>query len=118
MVVEDEKDLLTIIRRYLEKWDFNIAAFQDPLRALESFKENPSIFSLILSDVRMPGMDGIRLAKEITKVKPDAEIIMMTAFEIDDEICSGLPSIKKEDILHKPFTLDQICLAVKSRLDG
>jgi DNA-binding NtrC family response regulator len=106
-----------IIHRYLEKWNFNVAAFQDPFRALESFEKNSSLFSLILSDVRMPGTDGIHLAKEIAKVKPATQIIMMTTFEMDDDICRDLPSVKKEEILHKPFRVEQMCLAVKKRLD-
>jgi DNA-binding response OmpR family regulator len=116
MVVEDEKDLLTIVQRHLEKWGFTIAAFQDSMKALESFKENPYEFSLILSDVRMPVLDGIHLAKQILETRADAKIMMMTAFDIDDKICSDLHSIRKEDVIHKPFRLAAICEAVKKQL--
>ena len=113
MVVEDEKDLLTIVYRYLVKWGFGAEPFDDPVKALQRFKENPSAFSLVLSDIRMPGMDGIHFAKEVLKTRPDAKIVMMTAFEQDGYVCSNLPMIKKEDILKKPFRLAEICTAVK-----
>ena len=113
MVVEDEKDLLTIVHRYLVKWGFDVEPFNDPVKALQRFNESPYAFSLILSDVRMPGMDGIHFTKEVLKLRPDAKIVMMTAFEQDGYICSNLPMIKKEDILKKPFRLVEICTAVK-----
>ena len=115
-MVEDEKDILKMVQHQLGKSGFTIAAFQDPVKALESFKEDPSAFSLILSDVRMPVLDGIHLAKQILEIKGDAKIIMMTAFDIDDKICSDLHSIRKEDVSLKPFRRAAICEAVKKQL--
>lgn len=116
MVVEDESDILRIVQLYLKKWGFDVEPFDSPFKALEAFRERPSAFSLVLSDVRMPGMDGIQLAKEIIKIKQDAKVVMMTAFEMDEQIGSSLPNIKKEDILHKPLKLVDVCTAVKKRL--
>lgn len=112
MVVEDEKDLLLIIERYLIKWGFRVEPFDDPLKALERFNRDPNAFSLALLDVRMPGMDGVHLAKEIMKIRADAKIVMMTAFELDEYVCS-LPTIRKQDILKKPFRLAEVCTAIK-----
>lgn len=112
MVVEDEKDLLAVVERYLLKWGFRVEPFDDPLKALERFRQDPDAFSLALLDIRMPGMDGVSLAKEITKTKPGTKIVMMTAFELDEYVCS-LPMIRKEDILKKPFRLAEVCTAVK-----
>jgi DNA-binding NtrC family response regulator len=116
MVVDDEKDILRIIQLYLKKWGFDVEPFDNPFEALEAFRERPSAFSLVLSDIRMPGMDGIQLAKEIIKIKQDAKVVMMTAFELDEQISSSLPNTKKEDILRKPLRLVDICTAVKKRL--
>ena len=55
---------------------------------MQRFKENPSSFFLILSDVRMPEMDGVHLIMEILAIKPDTKIVMMTAFELDWHISS------------------------------
>ncbi|WP_431754751.1 response regulator [Nitrososphaera sp.] len=113
MVVEDEEDLLTVVYRYLVKWGFDAEPFGDSIKALQRFKESPSAFSLVLSDVRMPGMDGIHFTKEVLKIRPDTKIVMMTAFVQDEYVCSNLPMIKKEDTLKKPFRLAEVCTAVK-----
>ncbi|MGI0039527.1 MAG: response regulator, partial [Nitrososphaera sp.] len=102
-----------VVYRYLVKWGFEAEPFDDPVKALQRFRENPSAFSVVLSDVRMPGMDGIHFTKEVLKIRPATKIVMMTAFEQDGYVCSNLPMIKKEDVLKKPFRLAEICTAVK-----
>jgi DNA-binding response OmpR family regulator len=112
MIVEDEKDLLLVIEQYLIKWGFQVEPFADPLEAPERFNQDPDAFSLALLDIRMPGMDGIHLAKEIMRIRAEVKIVMMTALELDEYICS-LPTIRKHDILKKPFRLAGVCTAIK-----
>jgi DNA-binding response OmpR family regulator len=116
MVIDDEQDVLKIVELYLEKWNYQVDPFSSSLQALEKFKQKPSEYSLILSDVRMPGLDGVHLAQEIQKVREDANIILMTAFEMDEYVTDNLPTIKKEDILKKPFKLNEVCSTVKKHL--
>jgi CheY-like chemotaxis protein len=119
MVVDDEYDVLYIVRRHLEKWGFEVDTFSDPYHALQVFKQNQDRYSLVLTDIRMPEMSGIALAAMILKVKPDCKIVIMTAFEIlADELKISLPTIKHDDILQKPFTQNQVCNAVKKHLQA
>jgi DNA-binding NtrC family response regulator len=117
MVVDDEFDIVMIVRRYLEKWGFSVDTFTNPLYALEKFKENSDAYSLGLLDIRMPEMMGTRLAVLLQEVKPDFKVVIMTAYEITpDELHTHLPMITHEEILQKPFKLVQICNAVKKQL--
>lgn len=116
MIVDDEPDLLKIVEMYLRSWGFEIDAFSDPVTALGYFQENPTI-SLVLTDVRMPNMSGIELAKHLLRLKPDIKIMLMTAYQIDSlDLESNLPIIRSEDILKKPFRLKEICEGVKKQL--
>jgi len=118
MVVDDEFDLAFVIRRYLEKWGFEVDTFTNPLYAYEIFKMNPDRYSLLLTDIRMPEMTGIRLAKLVQEIRPRIKVVIMTAYEITpNELSEHLPSISHDDILQKPFKLLQICTAVKKQLD-
>jgi two-component system cell cycle sensor histidine kinase/response regulator CckA len=118
MVVDDEFDIVMIIRRYLEKWGYTVDTFTNPQYAYQIFKANPERYSLVLADIRMPEMTGIRLANLMLEVKPDMKIVIMTAFEIaPDELHTQLPTITRRDILQKPFRLEQICNAVKKQLE-
>jgi DNA-binding NtrC family response regulator len=116
MIVDDEQDILIITRRAVERWDYEAEAYSNPIEALQRFREAPNAFALALLDVRMPMMDGISLAKELTNVNPSVKIELMTAFDIDQELFSKLPMMKKEDILQKPFKLVQICEAIKRHM--
>lgn len=117
MAVDDEFDIIFVIRLYLEKWGFEVDTFTNPVYALEVFKANPEQYSLMLTDIRMPEMTGIRLAKLVQEIKPSVKVVIMTAYEVTpDELSEHLPSISYEDILRKPFRLLQICTAVKKQL--
>lgn len=117
MVVDDEFDIIAIIRRYLEKWGFDVDTFTNPVYAYEVFKANPDRYSLLLTDIRMPEMSGIRLARLIKDIKPSIKVVIMTAYEVTpDELGESLPNITHKDILQKPFKLLQICTAVKKQL--
>lgn len=117
LVVDDEFDIVMIIRRYLEKWGYSVDTFTNPLYAYQIFKDNPERYSLALLDIRMPEMTGIRLASLMLKVKPEMKVVIMTAYEVaPDELHMHLPMITRNDILQKPFKLVQICNAVKKQL--
>lgn len=117
MVIDDELDILHIVRLYLEKWGFKVETFSDPTVALQHFRKNPEDYSLCLLDIRMPEMSGIALTTMMRKTKPDIKILIMTAFEmVAEELKPSLPTIKREDLIQKPFKLVQICTAVKRQL--
>lgn len=117
MVVDDDLDIVHIVRKYLEKWGFSVDTFTNPLFALQMFKDNPDRYSVALLDIRMPEISGVGLAALMLKAKPDAKIIIMTAYDIfAEDLKQSLPSIKHGDILKKPFTMIQVCTAVKKHI--
>src|SRR4029078_6979445 len=85
MVVDDEFDIVMIIRRYLEKWGFEVDTFTNPAYAYEVFKANSERYSLLLTDIRMPEMTGIRLAKLVQEIKPGIRVVIMTAYEVEPD---------------------------------
>lgn len=114
MVVDDEVDIVFVVRRYLEKWGFSVDTFTNPNNALQTFKAHPDRYSIALLDIHMPEMHGIALGNLMLKVKPNMNIVIMTAYEIEpDDLATNLPTIKRDDILQKPFKLVQVCSAIK-----
>lgn len=117
LVVEDEEDLLRMVEIYLLRWGFAVDGFTRPAEALEHFERNPSIYSLVLTDIRMPDMTGLELAERVHKIKPDIKVILMTAFDLSPkDLETTLPIVKYSSILFKPFKLAEICNAVKKQL--
>jgi len=108
---------MKMVERYLQAWKFEVDGFTDPVEALEYFKRNPSFFSLVLTDVRMPGMSGIELAKKIIQIRPDTKIMLMTAYDVPSlKAEDSLPIVLYNEILNKSFRLAEICNGVRKQL--
>jgi DNA-binding response OmpR family regulator len=116
LVLDDEFDLSMLVKQILRKDNFkNVFAFTDPLLALEHFKINHKDYSLIISDIRMPIMNGFEFVREARKVNAKVKILLMTAFEIDDkEFARVLPNPKIDGLIRKPTSAKQILKTVSS----
>jgi CheY-like chemotaxis protein len=73
--------ILHLIKTSLEKADLSVSSFTDPLMALETFRQTPSSYDLVISDIRMPHLSGYELIQQIKKIKPEINILLMSAFE-------------------------------------
>jgi CheY-like chemotaxis protein len=116
MVLDDDFDLATLVKQILQKDGFNnVFSFTDPLLALEHFRINHKDYSLIISDIRMPVMNGFQFVSEARKINPKIKILLMTAFEINDkEFAQALPKPKIDGLIRKPATSKQILNMVSS----
>jgi CheY-like chemotaxis protein len=116
LVLDDDFDLASLVKQILQKHGFkNVFAFTDPLLALEHFKINQKDYSLIVSDIRMPIMNGFEFVRKARKINPKVKILLMTAFEIDDkEFARVLPKPKIDGLIRKPASSKQILDMVSS----
>ena len=80
-----------------------VFAFTDPLLALEHFQTNHRNYSVVISDYRMPTMTGMELLSRIKEVNPAVIGIMMSAFEIQDELFNECDCVDK--FLQKPISI-------------
>ena len=113
-VVDDEFDIVNIIKSYLQGLGLNVFGFTDPLLALEHFKINCKNYILVISDIRMPGMNGYECIKQVKKISPKVKLVLMTAFEIEDkEFHNILPDIKVDAFLQKPFSIGHLNNIIK-----
>ncbi|MFL6425816.1 MAG: response regulator [Nitrososphaeraceae archaeon] len=109
LAVDDDSDIVTLIEQALQRHKFKVSAFTDPAMALEDFKVNCKDCSLILSDIRMPGMNGYEFVRKIKEIDKQVKVILMSAFEINvNEFHNLLPDIKIDAFLQKPFHMQRI----------
>ena len=118
IVIDDEADITYILQQFLTKSGYNVAAFTDPLLSLDFFKINPSRYSLIITDLRMPGLSGIELANKIREINEQIMIILITAFEIND-LSKNMQFInaKIDKVIQKPIKLLEIKKIVNDLLN-
>ncbi len=84
IIVDDEIELADLFKEFLKKEGFNAISFTDPIMALEYFRETSGKHSLIITDMRMPDINGIDLAKNIREINNEIKIFLMTAFDAKD----------------------------------
>jgi CheY-like chemotaxis protein len=84
IVIDDEMELALLFKSFLEKEGYDVVSFVDPLIALDFFKETSNKHSLVITDLRMPGICGIDLAIQMRKINKNIHIFLMTAFETKD----------------------------------
>jgi len=82
--VDDELELASLFKAFLKNEGYDVISFTDPVLALEYYKETVDKHSLIITDLRMPGISGIDLAKSIRQINSKIKIFLMTAFESKD----------------------------------
>src|SRR6266568_2193503 len=76
---------------------------------------NHDKYGLVLSDLRMPGMNGYEFIKKVKEIKPEVKVFFMTAFEIDDiEFRRVLPSVKIDEFIQKPISLERLITLVRN----
>lgn len=117
MVVDDEKDILRIIKRDLEVTnEFMVEIFSSGIEALNAFKNHEvGYYDAIITDIRMPKMNGFELYRQIKEINPQTKIAFITAFEINkDEFNKVLPSIEVKDFIIKPIDMDDLIFKIKS----
>ena len=118
MVVDDERDILRIIKRDLEANNntFTVDIFSSSEQALQAFEGHPSdYYDLILTDIRMPRMNGFELYRRIKEKNPTMKIAFITAFEINrEEFNKVLPSIDVKDFIIKPISMSDLIIKLKS----
>jgi DNA-binding NtrC family response regulator len=117
-IVDDEDDIAKLFLDALGTINgITIFAFTDPVMALEHFKLNKENYVLVISDLRMPGLTGTELIKELKKSNRFIRTILMTAFTINDNLFQEFT--KKELIngfLQKPIRLDDLRAEVNNQL--
>ncbi|MDQ3969271.1 MAG: response regulator [Thermoproteota archaeon] len=104
LVVDDDSDIVQVLKLGLLKNRFLVDAFTSPEEALQSFKSNAEAYCVVLSDIRMPALSGIQLARKVKEINPNVKVILMTAFEIrDNEFSKVFPSTHVDGFVQKPI---------------
>ncbi|MBC2717362.1 MAG: response regulator [Desulfobacteraceae bacterium] len=117
MIVDDEALIVQINRKTLENLGYRISTYTCSEEALDAFRAHPEKFDMVITDMSMPKINGIQLAKEIFSVRPDLPIIICTGFSdlINEETVESF-GIRK--LVMKPILRKTLALTVREVLDN
>ena len=110
IVVDDDPDIARAFEIGLLMNGFLVDAFTDPEEALQNLRSNSKdYYSLMLSDIRMPKMSGIQLARKVKEINPSIKVVLMTAYEVKDNKFSKVsPPIHVDGFIQKPTSITDL----------
>ena len=117
LVVDDEPDIAFVLRMGLENNAFAVDSFTDPLRAIHNFKED--YYAMVITDIRMPKMNGFELYRELKKKDDKIKVAFMTAFDIyHSEFNMVFKNTDVKLFFKKPVTLAAMIDGIRQELNS
>lgn len=113
LLVDDDRNFLRVLNYHIEDLGFHTVATSSPRQAMQLLREQE--IDLVVSDLRMPEMDGIELLQEIKKLTPDLPVIVLTAHGSIDRAVEAIKN-GAYDFLTKPFEKEEVLQTIKNAL--
>ena len=114
LIVDDDEKMRTILQKVLQREGYDVALANNGQNAIYHLQKTG--FDLVLSDIRMPGMDGLELLQKIRDISTDITVVMMTAFGSVD---SAVEAMKQGayDYINKPFKMDEVLICLSRAVE-
>ena len=109
LIVEDEIGLLDILEESIEEYVNKVFVAKNGIEGLEIFQQKE--IDLIISDIHMAKMTGLRMSNEIRKFDPHVPIIFLTAYDTDENMIEAI-NLKSKSVLKKPFDKKQLIVSM------
>lgn len=114
LIVDDEKDIVQLMSETLNQWGYHTITARDGQEALEKFRQKP--VDVVVTDLKLPGMDGVKLLEEIKQIDEETEVIVITGYPA---VNSAVEAMKRgaHDYLIKPIDMSEFKLKLEQGLE-
>ena len=110
LVIDDEKATLSMFRLFLDAYGYRVYTAENGAEGLEIFrKEKPAI---VLTDIKMPGIDGLAVLQQIKEIAPKTSVIVITGHG-DTDLAEQAAVLNAVDIIHKPIKKEALDAALE-----
>ena len=116
LIIDDEVDIVTVMKKGLELAGFSVAAESDPIEAFKNFRRDA--YDLVLLDVRMPDVDGIELYGRLREIDSNLKVCFISTFVAGEyeKIRQQYPELINNCFIEKPVTMTRLVQIVNSQL--
>ncbi len=114
LIVDDEEDIRLLLKEVLSFPDYNVWTASGGLEAINMMKE--ADFNIVITDIRMPGVDGVEVARKFKEANSDTTIIAMTGYASTQSALAVLEG-GAYDYITKPFNIDEVRITVKRAVE-
>jgi DNA-binding NtrC family response regulator len=121
-IVDDEIDITELFHYAISTSieGVSVITFNDPIIALEHFTDNKKNYALVISDLRLPNLNGLELLKKVKQLNPSVRTILISAYEVDED--QVFQNYMKQGIINlfvkKPIGLPELCQEVANQVRG
>ena len=117
LLIDDERDDLFVLEKFLTLEGYGVKSFSNSREALDHFsRTNPSFYDLIISDIRMPEINGLELYLSLKAIKNDVKVLFASCIELAEEILSVMPGVRREQLIKKPVEQEVLIDLVKKAI--
>lgn len=102
-VIEDEIDVLNLYQEVLENEGYTVFAYNDPIEAINNIQQMPEEFGLVISDYRMPLINGFEVCAKLIDLNPELKVVIISAFDLMEEDRNP-----KFTFINKPITIAKL----------
>lgn len=113
LLLDDEESLIKWLKYALEQKGYAVFGATDPRDALAEIKSQR--YDLVISDIKMPEIDGFEFLKKVRTIRPDVPFIFITAYGSMDSVINALRD-RASDYILKPFSVDELLVRIKSNI--
>ena len=115
MIVDDEPDMLMLLEMIIQdNTEYAVETTNNPAECLELLQKRH--FDLVITDLKMPGIDGMELFKELRELRPELPVIIITAYGLEDAADKAIKA-GISDFITKPFKKERILFAIMKALE-
>jgi CheY-like chemotaxis protein len=83
LLIDDDADILTIFKHSLAQAGMHTYGFTNPVLAVEHFRRNANSYDIVVTDIRMPHMNGFQVSRAVKQIRPDIKVTLATSFDIN-----------------------------------
>jgi two-component system, cell cycle sensor histidine kinase and response regulator CckA len=105
--IDDEESLVQLTTRLLERLGYTVSGFTAPLAALAAFQEQPAAYDAVITDIAMPGMNGLQLVQALQKLRPDVPVVIVSAYFKPEDVREA-QALGLQSFLVKPDTVEEL----------
>jgi len=117
LLIDDELDDLFVLEKLLIHGGFEVKSFSSPREALRHYANgDPSSYDLVISDIRMPEMNGFQMYHKLKAINDDVNILFATCLEIAEEILTLIPDLQPHQLIQKPVEKEKFIEIVKKNI--
>lgn len=114
MLVDDERDILQSVKKGLEEAGLKVHGYSASMDASEHIENGCNECQMVISDIRMPNINGFQLVRRIRELRPDMKIMLISAFEVNmPEFNSVFPSTHVDRVMKKPLLPSVLAQKIK-----